>query len=162
DVFPIGVKNSTPGVVSFTLDGIENFDENQDIYIHDNATGIYHNIKYEQFSIELPAGTDDARFSLRFVPESASVQRINPTHDDKIFAAYTTANSVINIKNMTDDTTIISVALYNILGQAIDTWSVEEQDQNHIQIPVENLATGTYVAKMKTTQGDFSKKISVK
>ena len=161
NVYPIGVKNAMAGNVSFILDGTENFDENQPIYIYDNVTGLYHNIREEKFNIALPAGTIDNRFSLRFTAGGSSAKGTEAA-ESNIFVAYASANSTINIKNTVEDQNVKSVELYSILGQAIAKWDVASQDQKHIQIPVNDLSTGTYIVKMKTNKGDESKKIIVK
>lgn len=161
-IYPIGVKNETVGHVSFTLDGLENFDENQPIFIHDNVTGIYHNIREEAFELELPAGTNNTRFSLRFTDGTTMLGREEVSLENNIFVAYTNDNDTINIKNNAADATVESVALFNMIGQSISTWDVEAQDQRHIQIPVKNLATGTYIVKIKTDKGDMSKKVIIK
>jgi trimeric autotransporter adhesin len=160
-IYPIGVKNATAGSVSFTLDGTENFDEDQPIYIYDNVTGLYHNIRDGKFEISLPAGTNDTRFSLRFTA-GGSTAKGTETADNSIFVAYASANSTINIKNNVVDTTVKSVELYSIIGQSVSSWEIVAQDQKHIQLPVKNLATGTYIVKMKTNKGDVSKKVIIK
>jgi hypothetical protein len=160
-VYPIGVKNATAGAVSFTLDGTESFDEGQSIYIYDNETGLYHDIREQKFTVTLPAGTNNTRFSLRFTAAGSTSRETQAVESD-IFVAYASANSTINIKNTVVDKTVKSVELYSIIGQSISTWDVASQDQKHIQVPVKNLATGTYIVKMKTNKGDVSKKVIIK
>ena len=62
--YPLGIKNSTAGNVKFNLDANENLAEDQEVYIFDNTTGIYHSIKSQPFEISLPAGTTENRFFL--------------------------------------------------------------------------------------------------
>jgi LEA14-like dessication related protein len=57
------------------------------------------------------------------------------------------------------DTTVEKVTLFNVLGQSLSTWKIENQDQQNIQIPIKNIPSGVYIAKVKTATGDFSKKI---
>src|SRR5690606_20743521 len=54
--YPLGVKTFAAGTVEFTLDGTENVDESIDIFIQDKTTGLYHSIRNEHFSIDLPQG----------------------------------------------------------------------------------------------------------
>jgi hypothetical protein len=163
NIYPLGVKVAVAGNVAFTLDGTENFDENQPIYIYDNVTQLYHDIREENFEIALPSGTNNDRFSLRFTGGSSpSLGTTEVTLENGIFVAYTNANSTINIKNNVSDATVTSVALFNMLGQSISTWDVEHDDQHNIRIPVQHLATGTYIVKMKTTKGDLSKKVIIR
>ncbi len=160
-VYPLGVKTSTAGPVKFTLDATENFDASQAIYIHDNVTNIYHDIKADDFSIELPAGVIENRFTLRFVTGTAL--GVNETaQQDGIEVTYTNANSILAIYNHIADSNVKTVSLYNMLGQLISQWDVSNDNQSHIQIPVKNISTGTYIVKMTTDKGDFSRKIAVK
>lgn len=161
NIYPLGVKIADSGLVSFTLDATQNFDPAQAIYIFDSVTGLYHDIREQMFEIQLPSGTFNNRFSLRFTG-GTSLGTGEVTLENGIFVAYAASNNVISIKNDVADTTVEDVALYNMLGQSISTWDVEIQDQHNILIPVKNLAAGTYIVKMKTTNGDISKKIIIK
>ncbi|HLA56091.1 MAG TPA: choice-of-anchor D domain-containing protein, partial [Flavobacterium sp.] len=160
DIFPLGVKCAGAGTVSFTLDGTENFDAGQEMYIYDAITGLYHDIRNEMFSIELPNGIVNDRFSLRFTNTSLSVGEV--TLEDGIVVAYTNANSILNIKNNVIDVTAEDVSLFNMLGQSVARWAVSDLDQHNIQLPVKNLSIGTYIVKIHTTKGDISKKIAIK
>jgi hypothetical protein len=162
NVYPIGVKSAGAGAMSFTLDELENFPASQPVYIYDNVTQQYHNIREEKFDFTLDAATTvNDRFSLRFTT-GTSLSTGEVTLANGIVAAYANANSTLTIKNNVADVTIETVSLYNLLGQSIATWDVENQEQQNIQIPVKNLSTGTYIVKMKTTKGDVSKKIIIK
>lgn len=159
--YQIGVKSSGVGTVKFAIDEIENFDENQPVYIFDSLTAIYHNIKTETFQIELPEGTFDERFSLRFT-NGENLGTETPTFLNGIQVAFTSNNNVLHIKNQLVDTTVNSATLFSILGQKLTTYDVENQAQQSIQIPISNISAGTYIVKIETTNGNLSKKIIVK
>jgi trimeric autotransporter adhesin len=161
DVFPIGVKTDGIGNVTFGIDGIENFDSSITPYIYDNVTNIYHNIQDEHFQIELPLGTINNRFSLRFT-NGTTLSTNSFNLNDSINVAYNSNESMLNIKNNSVNITIQNATLYNLLGQLITTWNVEESNQQNIQLKVNNYSTGTYIVKIKTDQGDISKKIIIK
>jgi LEA14-like dessication related protein len=59
------------------------------------------------------------------------------------------------------DVPVQKVTLFNVLGQSTSTWKIENQDQQNIQIPIKNMPSGIYVAKVKTSNGDISKKIII-
>ena len=158
-ILPLSVKNGIEGNVQFTLDVTENFDENHNIYIHDNVTDYYHDIRNGNFEINLPIGTFDTRFSLRFMSQSLSTSDFNLS--DEVRVKFTSKNDTIHISNSTTDATVKSVDLYNILGQLINSWEVKDADQKKIQIPVSNVRTGTYIVKVHTTKGDLSNKIII-
>jgi len=161
NIYPLAVKADATGNVKFMLDKVENLDENQGVYIFDNMTGIYHNIRNTTFEINLDAGLHDRRFSLRFSP-SESLGTDNPSLADGIDIAFTSNNNMLHIKNKLMDTTVTSVAAYTLLGQSLSSWDVENQTQQNIQLPISGLSTGAYIVKITTTNGELSKKIIVK
>lgn len=161
NIYPLAVKADGSGTVKFMIDKVENMDENQEIYIFDNMTGIYHTIKNNPFEINLDAGLHDRRFSLRFSTEE-NLGTVDHNLENGIDVAFTSNNNTLHIKNKLLDTTVTSVAVYNMLGQDLASWNVENEAQQNIQIPISNLSTGAYIIKVKTTNGDLSKKIIIK
>ena len=147
--------------MKFTLDAIEKLDENQNVYIYDNVTNTYHDIRNQAFEVNLPAGTISDRFSLRF--KNTSTLGVDNFGDSKTIAvAFTNNNNSINIKNDVLDRTVKTVTLYNILGQSISSWDIKNENQSKIEIPVTNVSSGTYIVKVHTTKGDVNKKIIIK
>ena len=158
NIYPIGVKIDALGTVTFKLDATENFNSTEfEAFIYDNQTNFYHNISDGDFSIQLPQGVINDRFSLRFNGNSLST--VNFNLNNGIIVAYTSANDMLNIRNNLTDATVENVTLLNLLGQSISNWDVANEDQQNIQLPIQNLSTGTYIVKIKTDKGDSSKKI---
>lgn len=161
NIYPLGVKNAVAGNVDFALDSKENFPENQAIYIHDNVTNTYHDINQNVATINLPAGTFLDRFSLRFKnTEALNVDENNI--ESGILILHNHDNNILTIKNQLLETTAKSVALFNLLGQQITTWNVENRDQTNIELPISEVSTGTYIVKVLTDNGNLSKKILIK
>jgi hypothetical protein len=160
NTYPIGVKNAVAGIVKFGIDTRENIDENQDIFIYDNVTDEYHNIKSEKFGIELPAGTYDHRFSLRFF-DSSTLGTDQNAIQNGIIVTHSQANNMINIKNELQESNIESILLFNLIGQSVATWKLESQNQSDLHLPVSNLSAGTYIVKVNTDKGATNKKIVV-
>ncbi len=161
NIYPLGVKNATSGNVTFVVDGKENFDANQEIYIFDNVDNTYHSIKSQNYQVNLPAGTYDTRFSLRFRNDTALGTSENEENHG-IAVAHSQSNNMINIKNELQEVTVKSVALFNLLGQKVTDWNIDEQNQASIELQVPALSTGTYIVKVITDGGDVTKKILVK
>ena len=155
---PIGVKADTEGKVSFVIDALENFAPEQAIFIHDNLTDTCHNIKEQAYEVILPAGTNDSRFSLRFTDKTLKAEQ-NSINDIKI--AHIQNGNMLLINNNLLDVKVEKVSLYNVLGQSISSWKIENQEQQNIRIPIKNLSSGIYIAKVKTTNGESSKKIII-
>ena len=159
NIYPIGIKNNIAGNVTFRIDNKENFnDDNFQAYIYDNVTNVYNNIRNVDFTINLPQGTINNRFSLTFKNTSAlSNDSFNIANGIQVI--FTNSNNTINIKNNVVDATVESVSLFNMLGQSIATWDVKNQNQQSIELPIKSLSTGTYIVKVKTTKGETSRKI---
>jgi hypothetical protein len=160
NIYPLGVKNAVAGMVKFSIDSSEFLDENQDVFIYDNETETYHNIKSEAFEIELPAGTNETRFSLRFTNAAALGTSQNELQNG-IVVVHSQSNEMITIKNESSEAKINTVVLFNLMGQKVNTWALDTQNDN-IQLPVNNLTSGAYVVKVITDKGSISKKFIIK
>ncbi|MFN7013761.1 MAG: T9SS type A sorting domain-containing protein, partial [Bacteroidia bacterium] len=161
NIYPLGVKNAVAGIVKFSVDNKELMDENQDIFIYDSVTDEYHNIKSESFEIDLPAGTNDTRFSLRFNNANALGTNQNELQNG-ISVVHSQSDEMINIKNELQEANIDSVVLFNLMGQKVNSWTLDSQNQNNIQLPVNNLNSGAYIVKVNTDKGSTSKKFIIK
>lgn len=161
--YPIGVKTDAEGKIAFMVDDLENFGENQKIFIYDKETKIYHDIRKKSFEILLSKGIFDTRFYLCFKDKKKKHDGKDDEddEDDDIKTKYTQSNSTLKIANTKTDTTVSSVSLYNILGQFISKWDVINQDQTNIQIPILNINSGIYITKLSTSNGEISKKVIV-
>ena len=159
--YPIGVKTDREGSVKFMIDAIENFETNQPIFVYDDETKMYHNIRNETFEITLPKGEFHSRFSLRFKDKTLGTNDQIKNGNDITFLYSQNRNSLV-IHNKLLDTTVQEVTLFNILGQAVANWEIENQGQENIQLPVKKMSTGVYIAKLKTSTGVLSRKIIIK
>jgi hypothetical protein len=157
---PIGVKISEGGKVSFSVDALENFSPDQPVFIYDNLTETYNDIRNRLFEIDLPIGVIDNRFSLRFADKTLGVVKNNNDNND-IQILHIQNGNFLEIKNKSIGSMIEKVTLYNILGQTISTWKIENQEQQNINIPIKTVSFGIYIAKLKTSVGEISKKIMV-
>jgi trimeric autotransporter adhesin len=160
-IYPITVKNDVNGNVKFTLDETENLDQNQDVFIHDSLTDTYHNIKNQDASIYLDAGTFDNRFSLRFVnPISLGVNENFENEEFTIF--FSTSNATVTIKNQNNEAQVNQVNLFNMLGQKVTSWNIQNPTQSTINLPATSISTGPYIVQVLTSKGILKKKILIK
>ncbi|MFV5699430.1 LamG-like jellyroll fold domain-containing protein [Flavobacterium sp. ZT3R17] len=158
--YPIGVKTDAEGTVKFMIDDLENFGLEQTIFIYDNDTDMYHDIRNETFEINLPEGENNTRFSLRFTDKTLSIDE-KTINDNAIKITHLQNGNTLVIDNHLLDTTVKKATLFNIIGQSISTWDIKNQDQKNIQLPFKKISSGVYIVKIQTTKGDFSKKIIV-
>ena len=165
--YPIGVKTDVEGKITFTVDALENFDAQQKVYIYDDVTKTYNEIQKNAFEVNVPAGENNTRFSLRFKDKSSNTDKTlsveeNKTSANGIKIAHIQNSNSIVINNSISDVPVLKVSLFNINGQSIANWKIENQDQQNIQIPIHSISRGVYVVKLKTTTGELSKKLIVK
>ena len=165
--YPIAVKTSAEGIVKFMIDEVENFDPNQAIYIFDSETNTYHNIKGNNFEINLIAGINKTRFSLRFYnPADAPIEPEQPIEEpeikDDIDIIHIQKSNNININNRIKNSSVTKVRLYDNAGIEVENWKIQEnRDQSNIQVHIKKIKLGVYIVKVETTAGEFTKKIIV-
>ncbi|ESU22914.1 hypothetical protein FEDK69T_16930 [Flavobacterium enshiense DK69] len=158
-IIPIGIKISTVGTSKIKIDGLENIPPSKEIYLFDGVTGLYHDLRNGDFTAQLPIGEYADRFSLRFAIETLSPDDMDAINGIMVFAD---SNHILNIKNNFTDTRVESVQLFNILGQSIEKWNVADEEQRNIKIPVEHIRSGTYIVRLKASNGLLSKKVIIR
>jgi len=136
---------------------IENLASDQEIYLFDELTGVYHNLRSSEFSIILPAGEYSNRFSIRFSNPTLSVSDNNLNQSITVFYS----DDFVNIKNQLPNVRVENAQVFSILGQNVLEYKLSNEDQTNIQLPVSVLSAGPYIVKVKTDNGVFSKKIII-
>ncbi|SDX53624.1 LamG-like jellyroll fold domain-containing protein [Flavobacterium degerlachei] len=158
-IIPFGLIVANKGTATIKLDKLENIPQSLQIYLYDNLTTTYYDIKNNAFTIPLDVGEYKSRFSLRFSEKTLNVDEFNLSEGISVY--YTNNNKILNIENNFIEETVDKIFLFNMLGQSIANWDVKERKQNNIQIPIKNMPSGVYIVKLKTSNGDFSKKIII-
>lgn len=164
--YPIAVKTNAEGTVKFMIDEVDNFDTNQAIYIFDSETNTYHNIRENNFEIKLIAGTNSTRFHLRFYnPADAPIEPEIPIEEldnNSCKIIHIQKSDNINVSNSFENSQVKKIRLYNSSGIEIENWKIQEnRDQSNIQVHIKKKKVGTYIVKVETTKGDFTKKIII-
>ncbi|HEX9152971.1 MAG TPA: T9SS type A sorting domain-containing protein, partial [Flavobacterium sp.] len=159
-IIPFGLRIANEGLTTIKIDALENIPETTAVYLYDNATASYHNIKNADFKITLAAGEYKTRFSLQFTDKTLSIDE--NTANDGILVLYSNNYKVLIIQNKLLDTTVKEVHLFNLSGQDLSKWDVENREQTRIQIPIKNLSSGVYIVMLKTSKGTYSKKIIIR
>ncbi len=157
-ILPLGVHTNTDGENTFVIDALENTPENMEIYIYDTVTNLYHDIKQDTFSIYLAAGAYTDRFELRF--SQSEVLSTNEFDIETTIQFYYANNSNTIVVNNPKLETIKSVSLFNIIGQEITVFNNFESI-DLIELKTNVISTGTYILKVKTNDGTFSKKVLI-
>ena len=153
-ILPLGLKTATAGICTIKVDTLENISEETQLYIHDAETGNDYDIKNGDFTISLPIGIYIDRFSLRF---SGNALGTTPFENVNPIIYFTNSNNLLTIKNKFN---LKTVQLFNLLGQLISKYDVQNETTGTIEIPLYNLSGGTYIVKTITDENTiFSQKI---
>ncbi len=149
-IYPITIKSGQLGSVSFILEGVENLDLNQPIYIHDTVTNSYNDLRLTNYIVTIPAGTLNNRFSLRFSNQTLSNN--TPESNENIIFYNSEHHSLEIINSKYKE--VKEVILFSTIGQKINTWKVNSIE-NNIKLPIKNIATGVYIVKINTNDGNY-------
>ena len=156
---PLGITVAAEGSATIKIDALENIPTTLEIYLYDKLTQIYHDIRNKDFSISLPIGEYNKRFSLQFENKTLISDELNSNEEFTVF--YSNNSKMLNIINNLIDTKVTKVYVFNILGQNLGNWAIKDQKQNNIQIPIKNINKAIYIIKIITDKGEFSKKINI-
>jgi hypothetical protein len=115
--YSIGVRLETAGKVSFGIDGLENFDDNQKFFIYDKSDDSYHSIKGTSYEVELPEGTIDDRFSLRFTDKTLGMDSFSLSKSEE---AIVIVNQNVTVQSFNQ--LIKNIAVYDLSGRKIDSY----------------------------------------
>ncbi|MBP6758330.1 MAG: T9SS type A sorting domain-containing protein, partial [Flavobacterium sp.] len=162
DEVPLGYRTTIDGTFTINIDQVDGTLTNQAMFLEDKLTNTVFDLKSGNYTFNTVAGTFDDRFVLRYTDlnKTLSVDEIDT--NDGIIILYSNNYKTLIIKNNVQDTTVNSVTLFNMAGQKITDWGVEDREQTSIQIPIKNLNPEIYIVKVKTTKGETSKKIVVR
>ena len=137
-ILPLGLKIATAGICTIKVNTLENISNDTQLYIHDAETGTDYDVKNSDFTISLPIGIYQDRFSLRF---SGSALGTNNPYDINTFASI--SNHIIKIQSIEF---IKEISLYDITGKLINSYSptqIENQFSDAFNYP-----NGVYIAKI--------------
>jgi uncharacterized repeat protein (TIGR01451 family) len=163
--YPIGVKTNIKGKVKFMIDGLENFDKNEKIFIYDSEKDSYTDIRKKEYEVLILNGENNDRFSLCFKEKRKKDKEYKDLKEDEeseaIKIMHLQRKNVFEINNKSIKTSLNKVTLFNMNGQSIATWDIVDQSEQNIQLPIKNLSSGIYIAKIYTTTGELNKKIII-
>ncbi len=160
-VFPLGIHTKNSGINTILIDELENFTSSLNIYIHDKALNLYHNLKQSNYDVYLQAGAYLNRFEITF---SNSLEQtalsIDHIKNDSVSVIYSNEKSSIIIQNPNLQI-INSAELFNTLGQSLYKFETDTKE-NYITYKTKHISSGTYIIKLKTDSRMVSKKVLIK
>jgi hypothetical protein len=156
--YPLGVKTDADGKVTFNIDGTENFDSQQHFFIYDKLNDTYNDITNAPYEVFLNKVKTSDRFYLRFNDGKKAITEAIEAAKTGLFITYSSKTNSITINNNTNFS-IEEFSLYNTIGQNLMNSKISTLQE--LKIPLQKLATGMYIAKVKTATATFTQKIIV-
>lgn len=156
--YPIGLRGSAQTNFKIKVgELLYGFDANQQVYIHDKQTDVYHNIKTGEFDMTLPAGDIKDRFEVTFKEAALNIDAAIADY----FSVYQNNDAnVLTIKNPTA-LSLQSCALYDISGKTIFSKANLGSNLSY-EYSTSGLSEGVYIVKLTTaTNQVVAKKVSI-
>ena len=155
--FAVGFKTNTVTTYTVMVKDLVNFDLAENIYLFDNQTGLYHDIKNQSYSITLPVGTINDRFQITFTDEALGNTSFE---SNKLDVLQNNANQLLAINNPTQYE-LTEVSLFDMLGKMIFTKKNIGNNTTY-EFSTGGLSEGIYIARLKTVEGfTLSKKVII-
>ncbi|WP_339873461.1 LamG-like jellyroll fold domain-containing protein [Olleya marilimosa] len=158
-ILPLGLHVDNDGINTITIDALENVPDDLDIYIYDNVTNIYHDLRQGDATLDLTTGAYLDRFDLRFSQVSSLLSTEDFEIETTINYYYANSSNTIVINNPKLEN-VKTVSLYNVLGQEIISFD-EFESSDLIELKTNKISTGTYILEIKTNDGKLSKKVLI-
>jgi hypothetical protein len=157
---PVGVKCSEQTNFKIQVIGaFSGFDDSQKVYMYDNESGIYYDIKDGVFDMNIPAGDHKKRFEITF--KNFNEVLGNNDNDINSFQVFqNNNNSMLTIVN-TLKKDVTSLSLYDVTGKiVVSKLNLGKSDQ--YEISTSGLSDGIYIVKLNTRDNiSIDKKVSI-
>lgn len=164
DIVTLGYNAAKKGTYSIRIDHLDGIFNNQSIFLEDKLLNIVQDLKQKPYVFSTAIGTFNNRFVLKYSSNNNKTLGVddNNINPDSITISYAKNNNELFIvNNNTLDFSLEKVTLFNMLGQSVSNWKIENPNQQSIIIQTKPLSSGIYITKIKTSDGELSKKIIV-
>lgn len=159
-VIPLNFKSSGNNTFEIKATEFENLDDNQEIYLRDNVTGTYFDLKQNTaYQFSSTQGKFNTRFEIVFQSASALLSTESSQIAENFIYYQNTTNTLFGKKL---NTAIDKLAIVNMRGQTVLEFNNVSQGTLNNGVKLANVASGAYVAWFKAKTGQvITKKIVV-
>ena len=160
-VVPLNFKSSGNHSFEIRLSDTENMGEDQELYLRDNLTGIYYDLRQDQaYGFTSAQGKFNERFELVFQSEAQTLSTEEALATQN-YMYYQNTTKTFYAKKLNSE--VKDLTLINMRGQrllALNQVSIQQLENG---IRFDNVATGTYVVCIRTGDNKLlTKKILIK
>jgi hypothetical protein len=154
---PLGLKSDAVGTFKIAIGEMLNFNEADNVYIHDKLYDTYHDIKNGDYEISLPAGNETSRFEITFINSALAV----PAVGDNVFDILQDNNAQQLVISNPDLIDLKSCSLYDITGKLV-LYKTNLGIESMYRFSTVGFSDGIYIVKLLTDKGQsYSRKVSV-
>ena len=151
---PVVLNLNNQQLIRFRIFDVQNFDNNQPIYIHDKVNDTYVNLQSQNFEINLPAGNYTDRFEVVFVEANTlSTDEFAENNFNVIQNNNTSELVVLNPKKLD----IENIKLYDVSGKIIFNEIVKNNNER-LSYSTKNLSDGVYLAQTTLSNNNTTTK----
>lgn len=165
--YPLGLFLSDAGTVEFTLDALENFEEDINVYLYDSENGVVKSISESSFEQLVDEGDYMSRFYITFTDDVDMMNfpdeqlSVSTPFQTKPTISYISSTQQLQIQTVTPFD-IEDIKLYSILGQKVKQWSNLQPDSSGLlRVSLANMSKGTYLVSVKTKTGKYNKRLII-
>uniref|UniRef100_UPI002635C883 T9SS type A sorting domain-containing protein n=1 Tax=uncultured Algibacter sp. TaxID=298659 RepID=UPI002635C883 len=146
---PLNFSSSGDNTFEIRITETENIDSEQPIYLRDNQTGTYFNLRQDlAYGFTSVQGIFNERFEIVFHSEQQSLStQASAISDNNVYFQNTT--NTLFAKKLSDDVTKLS--LINMRGQSVLELTNVSKERLEGGIQFNTVSTGTYVVCMRTS-----------
>ncbi|GAA4803733.1 LamG-like jellyroll fold domain-containing protein [Litoribaculum gwangyangense] len=159
-IVPLNFKSSGDNAFEIRITEMENIDENQEIYLKDNLTDAYFDLRTgEPYGFTSTQGKFNERFEIVFQSQS-QVLSIEEALASENYMYYQNTTNTFYVKKLNSE--VKNLALINMRGQRI--LELEDVTTTNLEngIRFENMSTGAYVVCLRTENNEvLTKKIII-
>ncbi|QBN17869.1 T9SS type A sorting domain-containing protein [Flavobacterium nackdongense] len=143
---PIGFSNEQKANFKITVKEMMNFDQVDDVYLHDKISNEYHDIKNSFFELNLPAGKNNTQYEIVF--QSATTLGLEKSFASDLVVLQDNASKNLIIENPKQKE-LNSYIIYDVVGKRITT-NTQLGNKLKYMHSTANLPDGIYILKVMT------------
>jgi hypothetical protein len=147
---PLGVKAANTSSIKFYIPEVVNFDQSQEIYIHDAFDDSYHDIKNDMYEATVIQGIYNDRFKIVFKDEKKLTTEEN-LNKDGLIITQNNAAQLLTIFN-SDQVELKSVLVYDMSCKVVLSKKKIGTDP-HYSFSTSGLRMGIYIIELVAVDG---------
>ncbi|MTE25909.1 T9SS type A sorting domain-containing protein [Winogradskyella ouciana] len=157
-VIPLNVDIQEQQPLRFRIFDIQNFEENQDIYIHDVQTNTFVNLRDEDYELNIDAGNYTNRFEIVFMQQN--VLDVKDYISESVTVVQNNNLQELSILNP-NNLNVKSIEIVDVNGKHILKRQFDASTEIY-KLSTANLSDGVYIVNIRLNETIMSQKILVK